>query len=214
MARYGIVARKAYGVPMGRMLALAKRIGRDHDLALALWDSGVHDARMLASMVDEPARVTRRQMDVWADGFENWAQCDTVCMRLFDKTPYASEKAKEWAARPRTYVKRGGFALMAAMAVHDKAAADAAFRPFFAPIRRAAYDGRDIVRKGVSWALRSIGQRSTALHGRALTLARSLAAAKHPGARWVGKDVVRDLERPLVRARLPRRERKRGTRRS
>jgi len=138
MARYGLTAKQAFGVPMGTLLALAKRLGTDHALSLALWKSGVYEARLLAALVGDPARVTARQMDAWARSFENWGDCDTVCFKLFDQTPLAWAKAPLWSASPREFVKRGGFVLMACLAGHDKKAPDEKFLPFLPPLRRKA----------------------------------------------------------------------------
>jgi len=124
MARYGIEAERAFGVPMGTLLSLRKRLGKDHGLATALWDSGWYEARLLAALVGDPQRVTRRQMNTWAAGFENWGDCDTVCFHLFDRTPFAWEKARQWSTSPREFVKRAAFVLMACLALHEKAAAD------------------------------------------------------------------------------------------
>lgn len=195
MARYGIVAKQAFGVPMARTQALAKELGRDHALALALWRTGVYEARLLATMVDDPARVTVAQMDRWARQWENWADCDTSCFKLFDRTPHAWGRIRAWAARDETYVKRGAFALLASVALHDKQSPDAPFVKALQLVERGASDERDIVRKGVSWALRGIGKRSKPLKREAVALARRLAASDDPGARWVGKDALRDLTR-------------------
>ncbi len=207
MARYGIVAKGAFGVPMGTLLALKKRLGKDHALAAALWASGWYEARLLAALVDDPARVTRRQMKVWAAGFENWADCDTACFHLFDRTPFAWAQARQWAASPREFVKRGAFALMACLALHDKAAPDKRFLVFLPLIEMGARDERNVVKQGVSWALRGIGRRSPALNAAALALARRLALRDEPAPRWVGKDALRELASPKVRAQLARRAR-------
>ena len=193
MARYGIEAEHAFGVPMGALLKLKKRVGTDHELSLALWTSGWYEARLLAALVGDPQRVTRRQMDGWAAGFENWGDCDTVCFKLFDRSPFAWEKARQWAASPREFVKRGGFALMACLALHDKAAPDKNFLAFLPLIEKGARDERNFVMKGVSWALRSIGRRTPALNAAALKVARRLASSEKPSCRWVGKDAVREL---------------------
>jgi 3-methyladenine DNA glycosylase AlkD len=198
MARYGIKARRAFGVSMGTMLPLKKRLGRDHDLALALWKTGWYEARLLAALVDDPAMVTKRQMNAWAAGFENWADCDTVCFHLFDRTPFAWGKASEWTASPKEFVKRAGFALMASLALHAKSAPDKNFLTFLPLIEAGAGDPRNFVKKAVSWALRGIGRRSAALHIEALKVARRLAESPEPAARWVGKDVIRDLTRPAI----------------
>jgi 3-methyladenine DNA glycosylase AlkD len=207
MARYGIVARRAFGVSVGTVQSLAKRLGKDHALAAALWASGWFEARLLAAFVEDPERVTRRQMDAWAAGFENWADCDTVCFHLFDRTPFAWAKVRQWSRSPREFVKRAGFALMAVLALHDKAAPDKRFLALLPLIERGARDERNFVKKAVSWALRSIGQRSSALNKAALKVARRLALSELAASRWVGHDAARDLTRPTVRARLARRAR-------
>ena len=205
MARYGIEAERAFGVPMGTLLSLRKRLGQDHALSLALWDTGWYEARLLAALVGDPQRVTRRQMNAWAAGFENWADCDTVCFKLFDRTPLAWEKAPQWAESPRELVKRGGFVLMACLALHDKTAPDRKFLSFLPLIERGARDERNLVKKGVSWALRAIGQRNVALNAAALATAKRLAQSQEAAPRWVGKDALRELASPKVRARLARR---------
>jgi 3-methyladenine DNA glycosylase AlkD len=207
MARYGIVARHVFGVSMGTLLTLKKRVGTDHALSLALWDSGWYEARLLAALIGDPARVTRRQMNAWAAAFENWADCDTVCFHLFDRTPFAWQKARQWAASPREFVKRAAFALMASLALHDKAAPDRSFRAFLPIIEKGAHDERNFVKKGVSWALRSIGRRNAALNTAARAAATRMARSPDAAARWVGKDALRDLASPKVRARLARRAR-------
>lgn len=205
MARYGITARRAFGVSMATMLSLRKRLGKDHALALSLWDTGWHEAKILAALVDDPARVTRRQMNAWAAEFENWADCDTVCFHLFDKTPHAWTKAGQWAGSRHELVKRAGFALMASLALHDKAAPDRKFLPFLGPIETGSRDSRNFVKKGISWALRGIGHRNRALHAAAVKLAGRLAGSAEAAPRWVGKDVLRDLTRPAVIKRVARR---------
>ena len=195
MARYGIVAKRAFGVPMGTLLTLRKKVGKDHDLAIALWASGWYEARLLASLVGDPARVTRRQMNSWAASFENWADCDTVCFNLFDRTPFAWERARQWVKSPREFVKRGGFVLMACLALHDKAAADKRFLALLPLIERGAGDERNFVKKAVSWALRGIGRRNRSLNAAAVAVAKRLAQSKQSAARWVGHDALRQLSR-------------------
>jgi 3-methyladenine DNA glycosylase AlkD len=199
MARYGITARRAFGVPMSTLQSLGKRLGTDHDLAQELWATGWHEARLLAALVDDPQRVTGRQMDAWARAFESWADCDTVCFKLFDRTPLAWEKARRWTASPRELVKRGGFALMACLALHDKAAPDERFLAFLPLVEKGARDERNFVKKGVSWALRAIGRRSPALHAAALRVAGRLLRSEQASCRWVGGDAQRDLARVLAR---------------
>jgi 3-methyladenine DNA glycosylase AlkD len=208
MARYGIEAERAFGVPMGTLLSLSKRLGKDHALSLALWESGWYEARLLAALVGDPERVTRRQMNAWAAGFENWADCDTVCFKLFDRSPFAWEKARQWSASPRELVKRGGFVLMACLALHDKAAPDKSFLALLPIIEKGAHDERNFVKKGVSWALRAIGRRNLALNAAALEVAKRLAGSEETACRWVGKDALRELASPKVRAQLAQRARK------
>lgn len=208
MARYGIVAKHVFGVSMGTMRPLAKRLGRDHELATALWQSGWYEARLLAAMVGDPEAVTRRQMNAWAASFENWADCDTVCFKLWDRSPLAWEKARQWAVAPREFVKRGGFALMASLALHDKASPDRRFTALLPLIEKGSRDERNFVKKGVSWALRSIGRRSLPLNAAAVALARRMAQSEVAPTRWVGKDALRELTNPKVRTALARRTEK------
>lgn len=208
MARYGIVARRAFGVTMSQLNTLKKRLGRDQALSLALWQTGWYEARLLAALIGDPAQVTRRQMNAWAASFENWADCDTACFALFDQTPHAWEKARQWAASPRELVRRGGYVLMACLALHDKSSPDRPFLAFLPLIEQGAGDERNFVKKGVSWALRSIGRRSLALNAAALPVAKRLAQSAAAAPRWVGKDAFRELSSAQVRAALERRARK------
>ena len=198
MARYGIVAPKAFGVSAGTIQQYAKRLGRDHNLAAALWDTGWLEARMLAVFVDDPARVTPAQMDRWCRDFDNWAICDGACFHLFDKTPHAYAKVTKWAGRKNEFEKRAAFALIASLALHDKKAPDQPFLRFLQIIERAAVDERNFVKKGVSWALRGIGKRNPRLRAAALRSAKRLAASDVRSARWVGKDAVTDLNRSVA----------------
>jgi 3-methyladenine DNA glycosylase AlkD len=177
---------------------VAKRVGKDHALAAELWETGWHEARLLAAFVDDPKLVTRQQMDRWCRDFDNWGVCDTVCFKLFDQTPHAFAKVAQWARRRKEFEKRAAFALLASLALHDKKSDDTPFLKCLPLIEGAASDERNFVKKGVSWALRGVGHRSTALHTAALALARRLAASDEPAARWVGKDAIKDLTRPLV----------------
>lgn len=213
MARYGIVAPKVFGVPMSSLREMCKRLGRDHDLARALWKTGWHEARLMASLVGDPARLTSAEMNRWARDFNNWAVCDTVCFHLFDRSSRAWTKVHEWSDRKEEYVRRAAFALLAGLALHDKTSVDEPFRRAFGLIERAADDDRNFVKKAVSWALRAMGNRSVALHAAALDLARRLADTDTPSARWIGKDVIRDLSRPLVTRRLASREARQRPRR-
>ncbi len=193
MARYGIVAKHAYGVPMGTLLKLKKQLGTDHALARELWESGWYEARLLAALVGDPERVTSREMNIWAASFENWADCDTVCFKLWDRSPLAWEKARLWAKSPREYVKRGGFVLMACLALHHKEAPDSRFLPFLPLLEQGAKDERNFVMKSVSWALRGIAGRSAKLKAATIAVAQRLADSEDSAPRWVGKDVLRQL---------------------
>lgn len=204
-SRYGIRVSKAYGVPVGMIQRLAKQLGRDHALALALWETGWYEARMLTAYVDDPARVSAAQMDRWAREFDNWAVVDTLCFCLFDRTPHAWRKVDQWTRRREEFVRRAGFALLACLGLHDKTAADATFRRSLRLIDGAATDERNFVRKAVSWALRAIGGRNKALHEAALNTASRLSASSDPTARSIGKAALRELARPALKRRLERR---------
>lgn len=196
MARYAIPSEGAFGVPVGVLRDRAKRLGKDHELAAGLWATGRYEARLLTCFVDDPAAVTPEQMDAWAAEFADWAICDTACFHLFDKTPHAFAKVGAWAERPEEFVRRAAFALLASLALHAKRASDEPFLRCLPLIETAAADGRNFVKKGVSWALRAYAKRGPEAKAAALDLARRLAASAEPTARWVGKDGLRDLGRP------------------
>ena len=195
LPRYGIDAPKAFGVSVANLHKLAKITGRNHEFALALWKTGWYEARMLAALVDEAERVTPAQMDQWCRDFDNWGICDTVCFKLFDQTPHAYKKVEQWAKRRDEFVKRGAFALMASLALHDKEAPDDRFAKWFPLIEQGAADERNFVKKGVSWALRAVGKRNAKLKSAAVKLAQRLSKSEQASARWVGKDALRDLTR-------------------
>ncbi len=212
MARYAITAPKVFGVSVSAIRKLGKRIGRDHDLAGALWETGWHEARMLAAFIEEPRRVSVSQMNRWVQDFDNWAICDTVCFHLFDRVPHAWHKVEQLSRRRDEFVKRAAFALIASLAVHDKEAPDASFVRVLPLIERAATDERNFVRKSVSWALRSIGKRNRYLNKAALDMARRLVESRDKTARWVGRDALRDLTSATTRRRLGQSKRTRRTR--
>ncbi len=201
MARFGINTDTAFGVSITAMQPLARRLGRGHALAAALWATGRHEARILAAQVDEPQQVTSAQMDAWAADFDSWDICDQACSRLFVRTPFVEEKIAGWAADERLYVRRAGFALLAAYAVHGKVE-DGRLLAFLPLIERHAGDERNFVRKAVNWALRQIGKRSPALHKPALALADRLAASDDRTARWIGRDAAKELRDPAQLARI------------
>jgi 3-methyladenine DNA glycosylase AlkD len=194
MARYGIATEHALGVTVRELRTVAGELGREHRLAAELWDSGVHEARILASLVEDPTLVDEAQFERWAAGFDSWDLCDQVCQNLVRHTARAWETALAWSSRPETFVKRAGFATMAGLAVADKRSDDARFEPFLRAIAERADDDRPIVRKGASWALRAIGKRNPALRARAVETALALREGGR-GARWVGADALRELSR-------------------
>jgi 3-methyladenine DNA glycosylase AlkD len=194
MARYGVGGSTALGVTVAELRALAKELGHSHELAAGLWASGVHEARILASLVEEPDAVDADQLDAWAGEFESWDLCDQVCQNVVRHTPLAWTKALEWSARDQPFVKRAGFAVMAGLAVADKTSDDDRFEPFLRAVAERADDDRPVVRKGASWALRQMGKRSPGLRARAVETAVALRDGGR-GARWVGGDVLRELDR-------------------
>jgi 3-methyladenine DNA glycosylase AlkD len=193
MARYGINCQAALGVPMPVLRSLAKEIGRDHATAGRLWTSGVHEARILATLIEEPARVTPRQMDRWARDLDSWDVCDQACQNLFRYLPNAFDKAAEWAHAKREFVRRAGFSLMAGLAVKAKLAPDAAFEAFLPAIIEAATDQRNMVKKAVNWALRAIGKRNPRLRTKAMRTAERMGKMDSKAARWIAGDALREL---------------------
>lgn len=202
MARYAIPSDHAYGVAMKDIRALGKTLGRNQALASALWDTGVYEARMLASFGGDPAQLTSAQMDRWCKDFDNWAICDTMCFSLFDRTPHAWGKVKQWSSRRREFEKRTAFALLWSLTVHDKTAGDESFVQGLALIEREASDERNFVKKAVNMALRAIGKRNRALNTAAVAVARRLADSKDATAKWVGRDALRELTSAAVTKRL------------
>ena len=202
MARFGMAVDQRLGIAIPDLRKLAKRTGRDHALALELWDTGIAEARILASMVDEPAAVTDAQMDAWVQDFDSWDVCDQVCMNLFDKTPLAWDRVCVWAELEEEYGKRAAYALIACLAWHDKQAEDARFLALLPLIVQGATDERNYVKKAVSWALRHIGKRNAALHAAALATAAQLRETNSKPARWIGADAQRDLNSEATRKRM------------
>lgn len=193
MARYAIPSDHAYGVAMKDIKALGKKLGRNHALALALWDTGVYEARMLTSFVGDPAQLTPEQMDRWCRDFDNWAYCDTLSFNLFDRSPHAWAKVAQWSGSSGEFQKRTAFALLWSLSLHDKRSGDEPFLQGLALIEREAGDERNFVKKAVNMALRAIGRRNRALHAAAVEVAQRLAASKEAAAKWVGKDALREL---------------------
>ena len=193
MARFGINPKGTLGVSIPLLRQMAKRIGMNHPLALKLWDSGIHEARLLAGFIADPTLITRREINQWVTGFDSWDICDQVISNLLDRTTYAYEMALKWPHDRREYVKRAGFVMMAALAVHDKNAPDERFTQFFPLIKRQATDERNFVKKAVNWALRQIGKRNLALNKLALDVAREISNIDSISARWIAKDAIREL---------------------
>lgn len=192
-SRYGIYTDKAFGVPMNKMQQLARSVGKNHELAAALWSTGWYEARIVAAFVEEADRVTSAQMDRWCRDFDNWGICDTVCFKLFDRTPYAFDKVLRWSKRPDEFVRRAAFALLACLALHDKKASNAQFMKCLPLIEQAAGDERNFVKKGVSWALRSIARRNLELNAAAVSLARQLSDSENATSRWIGKTALNEF---------------------
>lgn len=193
MARFGINPKYALGVRIPVLRNLAKKIGKDHKLAQELWKSKIHEARILASMVDDPDKVTEKQMESWIKEFNSWDLCDQVCMNLFDKMPIAWKKATEWADREEEFVRRAGFSLMACLAWQEKEAKDEDFLKFFPIIKKYSFDERNFVKKAVNWALRQIGKRNDNLRKQAIKTAQEILKIDNKSAKWIAKDAIREL---------------------
>lgn len=202
MARYGIGTEGCLGVPMPVLRQMAREIGHCHDLADRLWRSGVHEARILAGLIDDPRQVTDEQMERWVVDIDSWDICDQLCNNLFSRTGFAREKAAAWSSRSETFVKRAGFVLMASLAVHDGKADDAVFASFLLLIARESGDDRNFVKKAVNWALRQIGKRNLGLNSQAIAAAHRIASQGGAAARWVAHDALRELTGRAVQERL------------
>jgi 3-methyladenine DNA glycosylase AlkD len=198
MARFGITAAKAYGWSAPALKQFAREIGKDHDLAQGLWGTGILEARALAGLIAEKEKVTERQMEAWAKDFDSWAVCDGTCLNLFRYTPFAYRKCRQWSERKEEFVKRAAFALLACLAVSDKAAADGVFLRFLPLIKKQAVDERNYVKKAVNWALRQIGKRNQRLNRAAIQAAQQIQELKSPSARWIASDALRELRSPAV----------------
>jgi 3-methyladenine DNA glycosylase AlkD len=194
MARFGINTKNVtYGVSMPELRKLAKEVGKDHDLAQQLWLSGIHEARIVAGLIDEPNLVSEEQMETWVKDFDSWDICDQTCMNLFGKTPFAYEKVVEWSLRNEEFVKRAAFAMMASLAVHDKNAEDEAFLKFLPLIKKGSIDERNFVRKAVNWALRQVGKRNKRLRKEAIETAEEIQRMDSKSAKWIASDSIREL---------------------
>jgi 3-methyladenine DNA glycosylase AlkD len=202
MARFGINPKNTFGVSIPVLRKMAREVGQDHLLAQRLWNSGIHEARILAAMIDLPQEVTEKQMERWVRDFDSWDVCDQVCSNLFDRTKFAHKKAIVWSKRGEEFVKRAGFVLMAALAVHDKEAGDKAFFKFLPIIKKEARDERNFVKKAVNWALRQIGKRNPYLNRMAIKTAKEIQGIDSKAAKWIASDAIRELTSEAVQKRL------------
>ncbi len=202
MKRFGINTTKALGVAAPTLKKLAKKIGTNHRLALQLWSTGILETRGLASLIDDPKLVKKKQMEQWVKDFDNWAVCNACCRNLFDKTPYAFRKAVEWSKRKEEFVKRAGFAMMAELAVHDKEAGDEKFLRFLPIIKRESTDERNFVKKAVNWALRQIGKRNLKLNAAAIRAGKEIQRMDLRAAKWIAADALREMRSESVQRRL------------
>ncbi len=203
MARFGINTEKAFGIPMPEIRAMGKKIGKNHELALKLWDSGIHEVRILASLVAEPEKFTEKEMDLWVSGFNSWDVCDQCCLNLFDKVPFYGKKIKEYSKSKEEFVKRTAFAIIACAALHKKEHSDdKEFLNYLPIIKKASADERNFVKKAVNWALRQIGKRSIYLNKEAIKTAKDIQNIDSKAARWIANDALRELESEKLKARL------------
>jgi 3-methyladenine DNA glycosylase AlkD len=202
MAKFGINPENTLGIPVPVLRGLAKQYRKNHALAQELWGSGYHEARLMAAFVDDFEQVTEAQMENWVRDFNSWDVCDQVCSNLFDRTPWAYQKALEWSRQEEEFVRRAGFVMVACLAVHDKKAPDEKFIQFLPAIVEQAGDERNFVKKAINWALRQIGKRNIYLHAQALGLASDLANADNKTTRWIGRDALRELTSEKVRNKI------------
>jgi 3-methyladenine DNA glycosylase AlkD len=202
MARFGISPENNYGVSVTAIRKFAKTIGKDHEMALQLWDSGIREARMVAALIEDPQNVTEKQIESWVSDLNSWDICDHCCGHLFDKTKFAYFKAFEWSKREPEFEKRAGFALMAWLPIHDKKVNDEKFLKFLPVIKRESHDDRNYVKKAVNWALRNIGKRSQFLNKKAIKTAEEIKKMDAKSAKWIANDAIRELTSEKVQARL------------
>ena len=196
MKRFGINVDKAFGISVTKLRSIAKKIGKDHQLAIQLWNSEIHEARILASMVDDPNLVTKSQMNNWVKDFNSWDLCDQVCSNLFCKTSYAEDKIFEWSKSKKEFIRRAAFSLIACLAVRDKKRRDEEFLIFFDLIKKYSTDERNFVKKSVNWSLRQIGKRSLFLNTKSINLTKEILMLNSNSAKWIAKDAIRELTNP------------------
>ncbi len=197
--KFGIEAQNSLGIYHKELKIIAKEIGKDNDLALALFESGIYEGRLLCSKIFKPKDVTEELMEKWVKTFENWEVCDSFSMGLFAKSPFAIKKSLTWTSRKAEFEKRAGFATLAAYCMADKAAENEVFRKFFSIIKKEAYDERLYVKKAVNWALRNIGKRNIDLNHEAIDVANELLNHSNPAALWIAKNALAELQKDGVR---------------
>lgn len=202
MARFGINPKDNYGISIPELRKIAKEIGKNHGIAQQLWETGIHEAKILASMIDDPKMITEKQMEKWVKDFDSWDVCDQVCMNLFDKTSFAYDKVIEWSKRDEEFIKRAGFALIASMAVHNKKTKDEDFIKLLSIIERESIDDRNFVKKAVNWALRQIGKRNLNLNKEVIKTAKEIQKIDSKSAKWIANDAIRELTNEKIQKRL------------
>lgn len=206
MARFGITTERRLGVSVPEMRRIARECGKDHPLSIRLWNSGIPEARIVASMIADPSEMTAAEMDRWVSEFDSWDVCDQVCMNLFERTPFAGKKIRQWSRREEEFVRRAAYALIACLAWHDKDAPDVVFTGFLPIIKRGVTDERNFVKKSVNWALRNIGKRNPRLNRAAVSTAKEISRLDSKSARWIGADAIRELTSAAVQRRIRRRQ--------
>ena len=202
MARFGINPDKALGVRIPVLRKLAKKLGKNHELAQQLWDTEIHEARILATMIDDSKLVTEKQMNSWVKDFNSWDLCDQCCSNLFDRTPYVHKKILQWTKDERDFVRRAGFVLIATASVHRKDWEDKDFERYFPLIEKYSDDNRNFVKKAVNWALRQVGKRNKSLNKKAISVAKKIQKLDSKSAKWIANDAIRELENPKIQERL------------
>ncbi|MEM9834416.1 MAG: DNA alkylation repair protein [Bacteroidota bacterium] len=205
MQRFGIPTERALGIRMPVLRQVAKPYRKQHELALDLWDNEIHEAQILATLVDDYQQVTEEQMENWVADIHSWDLCDQVCGNLFWRTPFAYQKSAEWCQRSEEFVKRAGFVLMTALVIHDKKAPNERFTEFFPYLEMEAYDNRNFVKKAINWMLRQTGKHSLSLNQKAIDLANQIAQQEYPSARWIAQDALRELQSEKIQERLKKR---------
>ena len=202
VGRFGIKTENNLGNSVTNLRNFAKKIGKNHKLAVELWNSGIRDARMVAACIEDPKTVSEEQIDSWVSDFDSWDICDHTCGHLIDKTPFAYKKVKEWSKRKKEFEKRAGFALIAWLAVHDKSADNAKFDEFLNIIKEESTDKRNYVRKAVNWSLRNIGKRNISMNKKAIKISKEIQKIESKTAKWIANDAIRELTSEKIQQRF------------